>query len=238
MKEALHLPSPDDKEGWPAYIKDTTAFIKSQTQRSAPRLVPELKLYLAEAMTPLWQMTEERLSARNVPPPFWSFAWPGGQALARHILDHPALVAGKRVFDFASGSGIVALAARRAGAAEVVAADIDPAAIVAIMLNAQENALALTVSHQNWIGKTMTAYDVILAGDVFYEWPMAMHVEEWLRAVAGDGKTVLFADPGRNYIPRDHIDYLARYDVPTSLEVEDKTLKTTTVYRLLPQTED
>lgn len=238
MMEMQHLPSPDDAEGWPDYIKKTTDFIKENTTLSAPPLVPELQFYLAGEMTPLWKLTEKRMQEKNVPPPFWSFAWPGGQALARIILDRPSLVAGKRVFDFASGSGIVALAAKKAGAAEVTASDLDPTAIVAMMMNAKANGLEMIVSHKNWLGRDMKGFDVILAGDVFYEWPMAMHAEEWLRTeVKDEGIDVLFGDPGRNYVPREDIELLASYDVPTSLEVEDKTIKHTKVYRLLASEE-
>jgi predicted nicotinamide N-methyase len=184
---------------------------------------------------PLWRATEEVFQTKNIPPPFWAFAWPGGQALARYILDHPETVRGKRVFDFASGSGLVALAAKKAGAAEVTANDIDPVAIVAIAANAQENNLVLTTLHQNMLNADMAAYDVILAGDFCYEWPMAGYAVEWLRGCVAQGKTVFFADPGRPHAPRDGIAEVARYTISTTTDIEDSVQKVTMVYRLLAE---
>jgi len=213
---------------------DWPGFIRSHTVLAAPPLVPELSLYLASEITPLWRVTESLLAREDVPPPFWSFAWPGGQALARFILDNPGLVAGKRVFDFASGSGIVALAAKKAGAAEVIANDVDPVAIIAIAMNAAHNQLCISPLAKNCVHDSLAGFDLILAGDFCYEWPMAGYAVEWLRRLAGQGKTVLCADPGRAYLPLEGKEACGRYDVPTTTEVEDSTIKTTTIYRFLP----
>jgi predicted nicotinamide N-methyase len=235
MKTLAALPAP---KNWPEYIEKQRGFIREHTALARPPLTPEIRLYLADKMTPLWQLTEAKLDAKNVPPPYWSFAWPGGQALARHVLDHPDIVRGKSVFDFASGSGIVAIAAAQCGAAHVTASDVDPAAIAALGLNAEMNSVVLTASHDDWCGKKMDAYDVILAGDVCYEWPMAGYTIEWLRREVAAGREVLFADPGRTYLPQEGLEKLAEYDVPTTLEVEDAEVKRTGVYRLLAEEEE
>lgn len=226
------MPTHNAEQDWQGFAAHYVPFIKSHTALIAPPLVPEISLHLASEITPLWRATEGAFARLNIPPPFWSFAWPGGQALARHILDNPALVAGKRVFDFASGSGLVALAAKKAGAAAVMANDVDPLAILAISLNAEANSLALDTLHQNQLGKAMHGYDVIVAGDFCYEWPMAGYAIEWLRRCVAEGVTVLCADPGRPHAPQDGLDVLATYDVPTTREVEDSTLKHTKIFSL------
>lgn len=213
---------------------DAAAFVRLQTTIAAPPLVPEIRLHLATEITPLWEATEASLAAANVAPPYWAFAWPGGQAIARHILDHPAIVRGARVLDFAAGCGIAAIAAAKAGAASVTASDIDPIATAAAQLNAALNDVAIAIAtndltrdpdpHGDW--------DVVLAGDVCYERPMAEAVTPWLRALAGRGVPVLMADPGRAYLPQGGIEEIARYDVPTSLELEDRTTRTTRVLRI------
>ena len=146
-------------------MSDPAAFIRAQTALGAPSIVPEIRLHLANEVTPLWRATEATLSERNVPPPYWAFAWPGGQALARHVIDHPAIVRGRRVLDFAAGSGVVAIAAARAGAAGVTAADTDPFAATAIALNAAANGVAIAVETGDLIDRP-SAWDVVLAGDV------------------------------------------------------------------------
>ncbi|MGH6931217.1 MAG: class I SAM-dependent methyltransferase [Dongiaceae bacterium] len=206
-------------------------FIRRQTVLSPPPLVPEITLHLATEVTPLWRATQARLHDLNLPPPYWAFAWPGGQALARHLLDHPGLVAGQRVLDFASGSGLVAIAAARAGAAQVTAADIDPFAAAAIALNARINGVNPTISTSDAIDRP-GQWDAVLAGDICYERPMTQRAIPWLRGLADRGIAVLLVDPGRAYLPADGLTELARYRVPTSLELEDSRVRETVIWRL------
>lgn len=206
--------------------------IEAWTKLSQAPLVPELRLYLADELTPLWLATEADLDHHRMPPPFWAFAWPGGQALARFVLDHPDVVGGRRVLDFAAGCGVAGLAAARAGAATVHAAEIDPLAAAAIGLNAAANGLPLTVLLADPVGDACADIDLVLAGDVFYEKPMSDLVLPWLRGLAGRGVPVLFGDPGRAYLPESGRTELARYAVPTSLELEDRTVRSTGVWRL------
>lgn len=212
---------------------DPAAFVRSQTALAAPPLVPEIRLHLATEVTPLWRATEATLATSDVPPPYWAFAWPGGQALARYVLDHPQTVRGRRVLDFASGSGVVAIAAAQARAAAVTAADIDRHAAAAISLNAAANDTTIDIVTQDLIDRS-SSWDVVLAGDVCYEQPLADCTLAWLRTLAGTGMAVLLGDPGRTYRPRDGLMELARYQVPTSLELETRTLCDTAVWRLLP----
>lgn len=213
---------------------DSRRFVLAHTAIASAPLVPELRLHLATEVTPLWQATETEMTRVNLPPPYWAFVWPGGQAVARYCLDHPGLVRGRRVLDFAAGSGIAGLAAVRAGAARVTAADIDRFAQAAMALNADLNGLALSWSEDDLLGGPVPEIDVILAGDVCYEQPMAGRVLTWLRGLAAAGVEVVMGDPGRNFAPRDGVTLLARYAVPTSLELEDKTCKDTAVWRLEP----
>jgi len=216
------------------------AFIQSQTAIDRAPLVPELRLYLATEITPLWQATEAHLAKTGVEPPFWAFAWAGGQAVARHILDHPEIVRGRTVLDFAAGGGLVGLAAALAGAETVICVEVDPLAISAIALNAALNGLGDTVEArcedvtQRTAGRDGPGWDVILAGDVCYEKPMALRVLAFLRAQAAAGATVLIGDPGRAYIPVAGLDPVAVFDVPTTLELEDRPIRRTTVHRVLP----
>jgi predicted nicotinamide N-methyase len=211
-----------------------TAFVRGQTVLATAALVPEIRLHLATEVTPLWRATEAALAARDVPPPYWAFAWPGGQALARYILDHPETARGKRVLDFAAGSGLAAIAAARARAATVTAADTDAHAAAAIVLNAAANAAPIDILTADPIGRP-SAWDVVLAGDVCYEQPMADRTLAWLRMLAAGGTDVLLGDPGRTYRPQDGLAELARYQVPTSLELETRTMCDTAVWRLLPR---
>ena len=204
-------------------------FIRAHTTLAHPALAPELTLWSATEITPLWQATEAWLAVRDLAPPFWAFAWPGGQALARHVLDHPELVAGRRVLDFAAGGGIAAIACARAGAASVAAAEIDPLARAAIALNAVENGAAVTVAAEDVVG-TPGQWDLILAGDVCYEAPMTARILPWLRAQARTAEVIL-ADPGRAYLPAG-LAALARYRVPTTRELEDRESREVTLYRL------
>ncbi len=208
------------------------AFITANTRPGRAPLVPELLLHLADEVTPLWQATETWLAEANVAPPYWAFAWPGGQALARRVLDEPALVRGRRVLDFAAGCGVAALACVLAGAAAVEAAEVDPLAAAAIRLNAALNMVDVEV-HLGDLVEQPGAWDLILCGDVCYEAPMARHVLPWLRRFAATAE-VWIADPGRAYLPAGGLEPLAAYDVPTSLDLEDRTMRRTTVYRLLP----
>ena len=210
---------------------DPVAFIQANTVRGTAALVPEIGLYLATEITPIWQATENWLRERALEPPFWAFAWPGGQALARHVLDAPGLVAGRRVLDFAAGGGIAAIACARAGAAVVEAAEIDDLARAAIRLNAGLNSVAVSVVEGDVVG-AVCRWDIILCGDVCYEAPMTGHILPWLRAMAREAE-VWIADPGRAYLPKAELLPVGRYLVPTSRELEDRTEREVTLYRLL-----
>jgi predicted nicotinamide N-methyase len=208
-------------------------FVRAHTTIAHAALVPEIALHLATEITPIWQATESWLAERNIEPPFWAFAWPGGQATARLLLDEPARVAGRRVLDFAAGCGIAAIAAARAGAVLVEAAEIDPLALAAVRLNAALNGVQVATPAGDMVGAPCR-WDVILAGDVCYEAPMTAHILPWLRAMAAAGAQVLLADPGRAYLPRDGLQPIVRHAVPTTLELEDRTVREVTIHRLLP----
>ena len=207
-------------------------FILDNTRLQAPPHTPELTLYLADEITPIWKLTEEALAEIGLPPPFWAFAWAGGQALARYILDNPAIVSGKRVIDFASGSGLVAIAAMRAGATSVLAADIDVFCEAAIGLNAAANGVELGFTEIDLLGAPPPAADVLLAGDICYERPMAEAVMAWLALGRAAGASVLIGDPGRTYFPKDGLEKLAEYQVQTTRELEDMAVKRTCVWTL------
>ncbi|ENN89604.1 putative methyltransferase protein [Rhizobium freirei PRF 81] len=211
---------------------DPESFILANTSLMAPPHVPEIRLHLASEAHELWLKTEEELEDIGLPPPFWAFAWAGGQGLARYILDHPAIVAGRTVLDFASGSGLVAIAAGLAGASHVLAVDIDPWAATAIRLNGVENGVALDFSGEDIIGRAVNA-EVILAGDVFYDRDFAAGLVPWLHQLAGEGRTVLVGDPGRAYLPKDSLEAQATYQVPVTRALEDSEVKKTTVWRFL-----
>ena len=206
------------------------AFIRANTALSHAPLVPEVALHLATEITPIWQASEAWLRRAGVEPPFWAFAWPGGQALARHLLDRPELVRGRRVLDFAAGCGIAAIAAALSGAAEVEAAEVDPLAAAAIGLNAAANGAGVRALLADVVGRP-PAWDLILCGDVCYEAPMTRHIMPWLRRMAGCCE-VWVADPGRSYLPTEGLEPLAEYAVPTSLELEDRVLRPTRLFRL------
>lgn len=209
---------------------DAIRFIRANTALIAPPHVPELRLQLADEAHALWLKTEEELAGIGLPPPFWAFAWAGGQGLARHILDHAGLVADRRVLDFAAGSGLVGLAAAKAGASDVVAADIDPFSSAAIALNAAANGLSLASTADDLVGRD-DGWDVVLAGDIFYQRDIAERIVPWFAALAARGADVLVGDPGRAYLPRDRLDRLAAYDVPVTRELEDADIKHTLVWR-------
>ncbi len=208
-------------------------FVGAQTAIVRPALLPEIALHLATDSTALWCATEAWLATRGVSPPFWAFAWTGGQALARYVLDHPEIVADRRVLDVACGSGLVAIAAARAGARSVRAVDIDPFAIAAVALNAALNDVTIEARAIDLVDATIDDIDVVLAGDVFYDAQMSARVSPWLRALADRGVTVLVGDPSRAYAPHEDAEILARIDVPGVAEVEDRDVKPTNVLRLL-----
>jgi predicted nicotinamide N-methyase len=206
------------------------AFIHANTAVEVPPLIPEIRLHLATEIVPIWRATEEELAELGVPPPYWAFAWAGGQALARYILDNPEIVAGRAVLDFASGSGLAAIAAAMAGAETVTAADIDPYASAAIGLNAALNGVGIEVTSGDIIG-SKGPWDVVLAGDICYERPLADRVTAWLRSLSESGITVLLGDPGRTYLPKEGLDWLVRYAVKTTRELEDTDVRNAVVWR-------
>jgi predicted nicotinamide N-methyase len=213
---------------------DPTIFVGDNTAVETLPLVPEIRLHLATEVTPIWQASEESLAQGAVPPPFWAFAWAGGQALARYLLDHPEIVAGGTVLDFGSGSGLVAIASAKAGACHVLAAEIDHFAAAAIALNAALNAVTLEIRTTDIIGIIDAGWEIVTAGDVCYEREMAERVVPWLRALADNGVLVLLGDPGRAYLPKRGLVERARHLVPTSREIEDREIRETVVWQVLP----
>jgi predicted nicotinamide N-methyase len=209
-----------------------TSFIRAHTRLQAPPHTPELRLHLADEITPIWRLTEEELGELGLPPPFWAFAWAGGQALARYLLDHPDVVGGARVLDFATGSGLAAIAAAKGGAAKVAAVDIDPFCEAAVGLNAEANAVEVAFSCADLLEGAPPAAEVILAADICYEGPLAGRVMAWLAAARAAGARVLIGDPGRAYFPRSGLTRLADYGVPTTRELEDAEVKRTSVWAL------
>jgi predicted nicotinamide N-methyase len=205
------------------------AFIRANTKLSRPPLVPEIALHLAEESLAIWQKTEDELGAMNVPPPYWAFAWAGGQALARYLIDNCEQVADKRIVDLGSGSGLSAIAAVKAGAQSVLAADIDAMALAAIALNAEANGVAIEATAEDLLGHPPAA-DVFLVGDLFYERALADRVLACIEAVAGKGGQVLIGDPQRNYFPKDRFAALAEYRVPVTRDLEDAEIKRTAVW--------
>jgi predicted nicotinamide N-methyase len=212
---------------------DPETFIRANTSLLAPPHVPEIRLYLASEAHELWLKTEEELEAIGLPPPFWAFAWAGGQGLARYVLDHPETVARKRVLDFASGSGLVGIAASKAGAVKVMAADIDPWSQTAVRLNAAANSVLLDFDRTDLIGRDLDV-DVVLAGDVFYDRAFAEALVPWFETLAAEGKDVLVGDPGRAYLPKDRLEFCAVHEVPVTRALEDSEVKKTTVWRFRP----
>ena len=213
-------------------IPDPAAFILANTRLQPVPHAPEISLWLADEVTPLWRLTEEELGEIGLPPPFWAFAWAGGQGLARWLLDHPAEVAGKRVLDFAAGSGLVGVAAMKAGASSALCADIDPFCAAAVTLNADANRVRLDFTAADLLDAPPPEVDVICAGDVCYEKPMTDRVLAWLARARANGTRVLIGDPGRTYFPREGLDFLAEYRVPTTRELEDLEVKRVSVWAL------
>ena len=213
-------------------IADPAAFILANTRFQAVPHTPEISLWLADEITPIWRMTEEELGEIGLPPPFWAFAWSGGQGLARWLLDNPHEVAGKRVLDFAAGSGLVGIAAMKAGAVSVLCADIDPFCAAAVALNAEANGVVLEATDRDLLEAPPPEVEVICAGDVCYEKPMTERVLAWLALARLNGTRVLIGDPHRTYFPKNGLDFLAEYQVPTTRELEDFAIKRSSVWAL------
>ena len=209
---------------------DAERFILDNTRLQRPPHVPEIALHLADEAYDLWHRTEEELAEIGLPPPFWAFAWAGGQGLARYVLDNPAIVGGRRVLDFATGSGLVAIAAARAGAAQVHAADVDRYCAAAVRLNGEANDAAVAFHGCDLVGEDIEA-DLLLAGDVFYDREFADRLIPWFSRLAQEGMTIVVGDPGRAYLPRDRLTRLAEYQVPVSRALEDAEVKRTIVWR-------
>ncbi len=205
------------------------AFVAAWTTLAAPSLVPEIQLHLATELTPLWQATEAELERHGVAPPYWAFAWPGSQALARYVLDGGIGVRGRRVLDFAAGSGLAGIACAMRGAV-VEAAEIDDFARAAIEANAAANGVTLGISEVDLVGAA-GRWDVVLAGDVFYEKPMTARILPWLRELARSAE-VLIADPGRAFLPSEGLEAVLTVVVPTKLELEDRVERVVTIARL------
>jgi len=216
-------------------VLDRAEFIRANTRLQPVAAVPEIVLHLADEAVPLWQRTEEELEQIGLPPPFWAFAWAGGQALARYVLDNPALTKSKRVLDLASGSGLVAIAAAKTGAAPVIASDIDRFAETAIAMNATANGAYVDVILRDFLDDLPAGeprYDVILVGDMFYEQGTAGRALTFLERHAAAGARVLIGDPGRSYLPKEKLSQLAEYRIPVTRELEDQEIKRTAVWTL------
>jgi predicted nicotinamide N-methyase len=211
---------------------DRETFIRENLAVDTAPLVPEVELYLASEITPIWRATAAELEAVGMPPPFWAFCWPGGQALARYILDNPETFRGRRVLDFAAGGGVASIALAKAGAASVTASEIDSYAIAALKLNAEINNVCFEITEADLTRMESQGWDMVIAGDVCYERPMSERVTSWLRELADAGVTVLMADPGREYAPRAGLIELASYEIPTSRELEDREMRTTVLWRM------
>ena len=213
-------------------IPDPAAFIAANTRLQVVPHAPEISLWLADEVTPIWHLTEEELGELGLPPPFWAFAWAGGQALSRWILDNPHEVAGKQVLDFAAGSGLVGIAAMQAGAASVLSVDIDPFCGAAVAVNSAANGVVCSFTDADLLDGPPPDADVICAGDVCYEGPMTDRVLAWLHAAKANGTRVLIGDPGRTYFPKTGLTFLAEYQVETTRELEDFAIKRTSVWAL------
>jgi predicted nicotinamide N-methyase len=209
---------------------DLPAFVRAHAPLRPAPSAPELLLHLADESIPLWEKTEEELAAEGLPPPFWAFAWAGGQALARYVLDHPETVRGRRVLDFGAGCGIAAVAAARAGAGSVEASEIDRFAIAAVEANALANGVRILAREENLLG-TDEGWDVVLAGDVAYEAGPAAAIFDWLGRLAARGALVLVGDPGRSFLPKARLAPLAVYATPVTRDLEDREQRRTTVWR-------
>jgi predicted nicotinamide N-methyase len=212
-------------------VTDHSAFIRANTEIASPPLVPEIRLHLASEVTPLWHATEATLEQNQLPPPYWAFAWPGGQALARLLLDEPARARGKRVWDIGAGGGLASIAALKAGAVSATSFEIDPFALAAIALNGALNGVTPLAEPRDLLAEPFAGEaDLILIGDMCYERPLADRLIAYLHTAAGRAD-ILLGDPSRAYLPKQGLDFVARYDVPTSLDLEDRVNRDTAVYR-------
>jgi predicted nicotinamide N-methyase len=207
-------------------------FIRANTALLPVPMVPEIRLHLAAESLPIWQKTEEELGRLNVPPPWWAFAWAGGQALARHVLDNPGVAAGRTVLDLGAGSGLGAIAAAKAGAGPVLAADVDPFALAAMALNAAANGVAFQTTGADLLAAPPGPFALVLVGDLFYERPLAERALAFVSAARERGADVLVGDPQRSYFPRDRFMQVAEYSVPVTRDLEDMEIKRTAVWRL------
>lgn len=210
-------------------MKDIAAFIRQHTELLPVPLVPEVRLHLAHEAIPIWQKTEEELGQLGLPQPFWAFAWAGGQALARHILDHPEILRGKSVLDLASGSGLVGISAMKANAASALCADIDAFAEVAAAINAAANQVEISFTTNDMLSGAPPIVDVILVGDLFYEKALAARCMAFLQRSSA---LIFIGDPGRSYLPQEKLEQVATYSVPVSRELEDSEIKKTSVWQL------
>jgi predicted nicotinamide N-methyase len=208
-------------------------FIQANARLLTVPLVPEVRLHLAEESMPIWQKTEEELGQMNVPPPYWAFAWAGGQALARYLLDNPAVVAGRRVVDLGAGSGLASIAAMKAGAASALAADIDRYALVAVGLNAEANGVAVETTDADLLSDAPDDFGVVLVGDMFYERALAERALAFIEAARKKGAEVEVGDPRRSYFPNDRFRAVAEYSVPVTRDLEDMEIKHTAVWQLV-----
>lgn len=213
-------------------FQDPDGFVAANTMLRPVPHVPEISIHVADDALPIWEKTEEELGEIGLPPPFWAFAWAGGQAVARYLLDNPHLVAGKTVIDFASGSGLVAIAARLAGATSVLATDIDPICGAAMDINARVNGVSFDIDLTDITSDPSKDYDVICAGDVFYEAEMAQNIMVWLTSEHKRGAKIFIGDPGRSYLPKDRLTKVADYQVPVTRTLEDSDIKATSVWTL------
>ena len=208
-------------------------FIQANAKLLTVPLVPEIRLYLAEELMPIWQKTEEELGQMNVPPPYWAFAWAGGQALARYLLDNAALVAGRTILDLGAGSGLTSIAAMKAGAASVLAADIDRYALVAIALNGEANGVRIETTDTDLLASAPGSFDAVLVGDMFYERALAERALAFVETARAKGAEVLVGDPRRSYFPKECFRKVAEYSVPVTRDLEDMEIKHTAVWRLV-----
>jgi predicted nicotinamide N-methyase len=213
-------------------MPNATAFIRANTRLLPVPMVPEIRLHLAAESLPIWQKAEEELGRLNVPPPWWAFAWAGGQALARYVLDNPDVAAGRSVLDLGAGSGLGAIAAARAGAVSVLAADVDPYALAAMALNAEANGIAFETTGADLLASGPRAFGLVMVGDLFYERPLAERALAFVTAARGLGADVLVGDPQRSYFPKDRFTQIAEYSVPVTRDLEDMEIKRTAVWRL------
>ena len=207
-------------------------FIEANTKLLPVPLVPEISLHLAEESLAIWQKTEEDLGRMNVPPPWWAFAWAGGQALARYVLDTPAVADGRAVLDLGAGSGLGAIAAAMAGAASVLAADTDPYALAAVALNAKANGVTVEATGADLLASSPGRFAVVLVGDMFYERPLAERALVFVEAARAQGAEILVGDPRRSYFPHERFRQVAEYSVPVTRDLEDMEIKHTAVWRL------